>query len=64
MTGPIKLINDDVCRLCYHVHDYVGRCGQVSHDPGPNDTDVTSICICEQYVDLKAQSKIVVRVEP
>ncbi len=54
------LLPDDMCRVCYHVHPYVGRCGQLAHDPGPNDTDVTSICECSEYVDFVAQSKIVV----
>lgn len=54
------LLADNECRVCYHVHPHAGRCGQLTHDPGPNDTDVTSICECREYVDLEAEGRIVV----
>jgi len=57
----MNLLADDQCRNCYHAHPK-GTCIQTAEDPGP-DGPVYSLCGCMEYVDLEAQSHIVVKVE-
>lgn len=55
----MSLLNDDQCRNCYHVHPGT-VCYGTAEDPGP-DGPVYSVCGCKDYVDLEAESRIVVR---
>jgi len=58
----VSLLLDDECRVCFHVHPGVIPCMDIAHDPGPDDTDIESVCGCDVYVDLEAESRIVVHV--
>jgi hypothetical protein len=55
----MSLLADDECRACFHVHPY-GRCIQLTEDPSPNGP-VWSICQCNIYIDLEAESRIIVK---
>ena len=59
MTDPKPLLADDICRVCFHVHPYAGRCGQREETPSPTSIDY-GVCDCREYVDLEAESRIVV----
>jgi len=62
----MSLLDDDQCRLCYHTHKRTtrnGMCAEICEDPGPDDEPVLSVCGCDEYVDLEAQSRIVVRTD-
>jgi hypothetical protein len=58
-----SLLDDDQCRVCFHTHPYPGPCNQDEHDPGPDGTCIISVCVCEEYVDLEAESRIVVKLD-
>lgn len=55
---PVPLLADDDCRLCFHSHPD-GTCHAMAVDPTP-DGPVYSPCGCIVYVDLEAESRIVV----
>jgi len=55
----MSLLADDECRLCFHGPHGI-PCTDIAHDPGPDDTDIESVCGCDKYVDLEAQSRIIV----
>lgn len=55
----MSLLSDDQCRVCFHGPHGV-PCRDVAEDPGP-DGPVFSLCGCREYVDLAAESQIVVR---
>ena len=56
----MSLLLDDECRVCFHVHPDEHPCTQIAHDPGPRG-DIASVCGCPVYVDLEAESRIIVR---
>jgi len=56
-----SLLSDDECRVCFHVHPD-GPCTSDEHAPGP-DGEVVTPCLCDEYVDLEAEARIVVTVE-
>jgi hypothetical protein len=58
------LLPDDLCRVCFHGPHGI-PCTDIDHSPGPIDAagvvhDIRSVCGCEEYVNLEAQSRIVV----
>jgi hypothetical protein len=57
----MSLLTDDQCRNCYHGPHGV-PCTDISEDPGPGPDwlPVKSVCGCRDYVDLEAESRIVV----
>lgn len=63
LTEAVRsLIEDDDCRVCYHKHPD-GPCQENDLLPGP-DGEETVPCMCDDYVDLEAESRIVVKVRP
>ena len=55
-----SLLADAQCRACYHIHPD-GPCTAMD----PIDINpYRHTCLCNEYVDLEAQSKIIVQREP
>ena len=57
--NPIPLLADDVCRVCFHdAHP-----DQICQEVDPVDINPQRhTCGCKEYVDLEAESRIVVHV--
>lgn len=61
----MSLLDDDQCRVCFHGPHPGLPCVDISHDPGPPDEDgtvpdIATVCGCLEYVDLEAESRIIV----
>ena len=65
----MSLLADDQCRVCFHGPHAGVPCADIEHTPGPpNDengvpNDYATLCGCMEYVDLEAESKIIVRLD-
>lgn len=64
MTEPQTLLADDVCRVCYHGPHPDRPCVDIEETPTEDGEVEKSVCGCPEYVDLEAESRIVVKVEP
>ena len=56
----MSLLPDDVCRVCFHGPHPDQKCQEV--DP-PDINPYGYVCGCDEYVDLEAESRIIVHVE-
>lgn len=57
-----SLLLDNQCRVCYHVHDY-GTCTERDEFAEYMTGEPYIACGCEEYVDLDAESRIIIKID-
>ena len=59
----MSLLQDDDCRVCFHGPHPDSICVEIDFMGTDEDgNELYSPCYCDEYVDLEAESKIVVRI--